>query len=107
MQRHFFSLRIAALVILAGIVVAAIDLGWRGFAVIHDPAGRLAGASLAGEGASVPFRVMTAGYWVARPGGIARVILRCRSGVRTRAGDTAPGERFVHTVTADDCRPAR
>lgn len=106
MERHFFSLRIALLVIVAGILVATVDLAWRGFVVVHDPGDRLVGASLAdGEGGARALRQFAPGYWAARPNRDAQLRLNCRSGAKPRRAYATPGQRTTYTVTAEDCRP--
>lgn len=106
-QRHFFSLRIAILVIVAGIAVAAIDIAARGFVVVHDPAGRLVGAQLEGGGRAAPLREFARGYWAARPRADAQIVLLCRTGDRIERGDAPPGARTTYTVAPQDCRPPR
>jgi hypothetical protein len=105
-QRYFFSLRIALLVIVAGVAVSAIDLATRGFVVVHDPRALIAGAVLEdGLGARRrPLRTFARDYWATRPAFDGTVRLLCRSGREVLRGDVRPGEQTSYTVTAEDCR---
>lgn len=105
MQRHFFSLRIALAVIVAAVAYASLDLWWRGFVVVHDPAGRIDGAALdGGDGQRRALRPFAAGYWATRPAFDGHVVLFCRNGAHVRRSYATPGARTSYTVTADDCR---
>jgi hypothetical protein len=105
-QRYFFSLRIALLVIVAGVAVSAIDLATRGFVVVYDPRALIAGAVLEdGLGARRrPLRAFARDYWATRPAFDGQVRLLCRSGREVLRADVVPGEQTSYTVTAADCR---
>ncbi|MBW6527645.1 hypothetical protein KZ813_12405 [Sphingomonas sp. RHCKR7] len=106
MQRHFFSLRIALLVILAGVVVSAIDLATRGFVVVYDPRALIRGAVLEDGlgGRRRPLREFARDYWATRPAFDGKVRLLCRSGREVLRADVMPGAQTSYTVTAEDCR---
>lgn len=106
MHRHFFSLRIALLVIAAGIAVASLELWWRGFVVVHDPGDRLETAAIATLEGARPMRLFTQGYWVGRPVADGSIELRCRSGTVTKVGYVTPAARTTHRVTQADCAPS-
>lgn len=106
MQRYFFSLRIALLVIVAGVTVSAIDLASRGFVVVYDPHALMAGAVLE-EALGTrrrPLREFARRYWATRPAFDGKVRLLCRSGREVLRADVEPGEQTSYTVTAEDCR---
>ncbi|MBY9064488.1 hypothetical protein K7957_16235 [Sphingomonas yunnanensis] len=109
MQRYFFSLRIALLVIVAGVAVSAIDLATRGFVVVYDPHALIAGAVLEdGLGARRrPLRAFARDYWATRPAFDGKVRLLCRSGREVLRADVMPGEQTSYTVAAEDCRRGR
>lgn len=104
--RHFLSLRIALLVILAGIVVAAADLTLNGFAVVHDPDDVVAGAVLTNGAQRQPMRNFARGYWAARPRSDGSIRILCRNGEAIERGRVTPGERTTRTVTRDECERA-
>lgn len=105
MHRHFFSLRIAGLVVLAAIAVGSLDLWWRGFVVVHDPAGVLAGGAIRSvTGERQDLRKWTPNYWVARPRFEAELVLRCRDGTEVLAGPVARRGRTGMTVAPERCR---
>jgi hypothetical protein len=104
MHRHFFSLRIAALVVLAAIVVASIDLYARGFAVVHDPDGLIERAMLDyGDGADIAMREFASGYWAARPGRDGVIRIECRTGAIVAGGYVTPGLRTTYSIGRKDC----
>ena len=104
MQRHFFSLRIAALVVVAAVLVGTLDLMWRGYLVVHDPAGVLAGGAIRSvTGERHALREWTEHYWVARPGFDAELVLRCRNGTEVLAGPVERRARMGMTVAAERC----
>lgn len=107
MQRHFFSLRIALAVIVAGIAYASLDLWWRGYVVVGDPRGRIAGVSLEnGTGMERrALRRLAAGHWATRPAFEGHLRLFCRNGVQAVRGYVSPGLRTAYVVHPDDCRP--
>lgn len=105
MQRHFFSLRIAALVVLAALAVGTLDLWWRGYLVVHDPGGVLAGGAMRSvTGERQELREWTPDYWVARPRFEAELVLRCRSGAEVLAGPVARRGRTGMTIEPERCR---
>lgn len=61
-QRYFFSLRIAAMVIVAGLAYSALDLWWHGFVVVHDPMRLVRAAAIEDGGARRPMRSFSPGY---------------------------------------------
>ena len=104
MQRHFFSLKIAGLVILAAMAVGSIDLYLRGFAVVHDPEGLVARVLLEhGDGQAVRMREFASGYWGARPRRDGAIRIECRTGVNVAGGYATPGLRTTYTVARGDC----
>ncbi|UUL84120.1 hypothetical protein [Sphingomonas qomolangmaensis] len=104
MHRYFFSLRVAVLVVLAGIAVASVDLFVNGFVVVSDPDHVLAsGALVSGAGERRPLREFASGYWATRPRQDAAVKLTCRTGREVAAGYATRGVRTSYTVRADDC----
>lgn len=105
MQRYFFSLRIALLVIVAGVAVSAIDLATRGFVVVYDPRALIAGAVLEDSlGARRrPLREFAHHYWATRPAFDGTVRLLCRTGREVLRTDVMPGEQTSYTVTEEDC----
>jgi hypothetical protein len=104
MHRHFFSLRIAALVVLAAIAVASIDLYARGFAVVHDPDGLIARAVLEhGDGADIAMREFASGYWAARPRRDGAIRIECRTGAIVGGGYVTPGLRTTYSIGREDC----
>ncbi|SEL32064.1 hypothetical protein SAMN05216382_1789 [Sphingomonas palmae] len=107
MQRYFFSLRIAALVIVAGIAYASLDLWWHGFVVVRDPRHLVAAVAIEGDGQRRPMRAYSTGYWVARPTIDGVISIACRNGVQVHRGDVQPGRQLAYTVTRDDCARTR
>ncbi|WP_315761482.1 hypothetical protein [Sphingomonas sp. Y38-1Y] len=107
MHRHFFSLRIAALVILAGIAVASIDLWLGGFTVVADPDRQLAGAAIRDARGERPMRGVAEGFWAARPRMDGRVVMRCANGAVLDGAYVTPGGRVRETVAPGACAAAR
>lgn len=104
MQRYFFSLRIAALVVLAAILVASIDLIVNGWNVVHDPDHRLTRAEMVYEDGSVSaMREFADGYWSGRPDRDGTLRLLCGNGAVIELGYVRPRMHETRTVTADDC----
>ncbi|WP_375271699.1 hypothetical protein [Sphingomonas sp.] len=107
MQRYFFSLRIAAWVIVAGLVYSAVDLWWHGFVVVHDPARAISAVAIDGGGGSRALRQFSPGYWAARPSFPGVIRITCADGTRIERGDVEPGRQTSYTTTRDDCRRPR
>lgn len=106
MQRHFFSLRIAAIVIIAAIAVGSLDLWFNGYAVVHDPDARLSRVEIVhGDGSRQAMRQFANGYWGARPKREGAMQLVCLNGVEAQAGNAMPGMRRTRTATLADCTP--
>lgn len=104
MQRYFFSLRIAALVVAAAVLVGTLDLMWRGYVVVHDPADVQAGGAMRSvTGERQELREWTEHYWVARPRFAAELVLRCRNGTEVLAGPVERRARTGMTVAAERC----
>ncbi len=103
MHRHFFSLRIALYVVLAAILFASLDLGWRGFVVVHDPDGVVANAALDNGRERRALHEFTPGYLVARPSLEGAVRIVCDSGAILRRGYVTPGTQTGITVTRPEC----
>lgn len=103
MQRHFFSLKIAIIVVIAAIAVGSIDLYVRGFAVVHDPDGLIERARIEGGGRDIAMREFASGYYAARPRGDGAIRIECRTGVMVAAGYVTRGMRTTYTVAPNDC----
>ncbi len=101
-QRHFFSLRIAAWVIVAGLVYSAFDLWWHGFVVVHDPTRVVAAVAIEGETRRA-LRRFSPGYWAARPTDAGVIRITCSNGAQIERIDVEPGQQISYTVTRDDC----
>jgi hypothetical protein len=106
-QRYFFSLRIAAMVIVAGLAYSAFDLWWHGFVVVHDPMRLVRAAAIEDGGARRPMRSFSPGYWATRPTLDGVIRITCRNGTQVARGDVQPGRQTSYTVTRDDCARAR
>lgn len=106
MQRHFFSLRIAAWVIAAGLIYSAVDLWWHGFVVVHDPARVVAAVAIEGDTRHI-LRQFSPGYWAARPTEAGVIRITCSNGARIKRADVEPGRQTSYTVTRDDCAGPR
>lgn len=107
MHRHFFSLRIAAFVVLAAIAVATIDLWLHGFVVVADPERQIARATVRHVDGDVAMRAIADGFWAIRPQRAGRVVLTCVNGAEVPGQDVAPGRIVRLTVKADACTVAR
>ena len=106
-QRYFFSLRIAALVIVAGLAYSALDLWWHGFVVVHDPSRLVSAAAIENGGEHRAMRAFSPGYWATRPTLDGVIRITCRNGTRVARGDVQPGRQTSYTVTRDDCARVR
>ncbi|WP_374297851.1 hypothetical protein [Sphingomonas sp.] len=104
MPKWFLSWKVAAAVILAGLAVGALDLGIRGYAVVHDPRDLLVGAEIEDADGPRPMREFATGHYAARPRGDGTFRLRCRSGLVIQRGYVTAGMKESYTVSADDCR---
>lgn len=106
MHRHFFSLRIAALVVLAAIAVASIDLWLNGFVTVADPERQLAGASLSNSSGDRPMRRIADGFWAGRAQGDGAVVMRCANGTELRGGYVTSGLVVRETAAPGACAAA-
>lgn len=106
MHRHFFSLRIAAAVVLAAIAVASIDLWLNGFVVVADPDRQLAGARLRDGDRDRAMRPIAQGFWAGRARGDGSIVLACANGAVLPGPYVTPGLTVRETVTPGACAAA-
>lgn len=107
MHQHFFSLRIAAAVVLAAILVASIDLWLNGFVTVADPDRQLMGVSLRYADGDRPMQAIAAGFWAARARGDAAIVLRCANGTDLPGPYVTPGLIVRESVRPGACAAAR
>lgn len=106
MHRHFFSLRIAALVVLTAIAVASIDLWLNGFVVVADPDRQLSSASLRDGDVDRAMRPIAKGFWAGRADGDGAIVLRCANGAELPGPYVTPGLAVRETVAPGACAAA-
>lgn len=106
MHRHFFSLRIAAAVVVAAIAVASIDLWLNGFVTVADPDRQLAGAALRDGDGDRAMRPMAEGLWAGRARGDGSIVLRCANGAELAGPYVTTGVIVRETVVPGACAAA-
>lgn len=104
MHRHFFSLRIAGIVVLAALALATVDLWWNGWNVVHDPDQRLTRAEFVyDDNSGAILDNFATGYWGGRARQPGRLRLVCASGATRFARSIVPREHATYTVSQQDC----
>ncbi|PCD01893.1 hypothetical protein COC42_10305 [Sphingomonas spermidinifaciens] len=107
MHHHFFSLRIAAIVMVAAVVVASIDLWINGFVTVADPDRQLVAAVLRDGDGDRPMRPMAEGFWAGRARGDGSIVMRCENGAELPGPYITNGVVVRETVAPGACAAAR